>query len=291
MLLADLVPIALDWRPDLVIADAGEFAGHIVAAEVGVPSVARGFGPLLPAPRVAAAAAEVAALWRSRRLDPRPYGGAYEHLYLDIYPPGLQGPAAAHVPRRQLLRPVTHEGPADGSSASPLPEGPADAPLVYVTMGTVFASTDLLDDLVGGLAGLDVRVLVTVGPGCDPAALRPQAPRVRVERYVPQGLVLPHCDVVVSHAGSGTVLATLAEGVPQLCLPQGADQFLNAQAVSSAGAGLALAGPEATAPAVREAVARLLTDESYRRAAQRIGAAIAAMPSPDEVAVALESLR
>ncbi len=89
-MLAELVPVALEWKPDLVVSDAAEFAGHIVAAELGVPSVSKGFGPLLPERRVAAAGQEVAPLWRSRALEPRPYGGSYDHLYLDSYPPELQ---------------------------------------------------------------------------------------------------------------------------------------------------------------------------------------------------------
>ncbi|MGH3538234.1 MAG: hypothetical protein ACRDQJ_08030 [Pseudonocardiaceae bacterium] len=82
-MLAALLPVALDWSPDLVVADAAEFAGHIVAAELGIPSVTKGFGPLLPERRVAAAGEEVAPLWRSRGLDPHPYGGCYDH-YPDL---------------------------------------------------------------------------------------------------------------------------------------------------------------------------------------------------------------
>ena len=108
-MLAGLAPVALEWQPDLVVADAAEFAGHVMAAELGVPSITKGFGPLLPERRTAAAGEEVAPLWRSRGLEPRSYGGAYDHLYLDIYPPGLQPPAAPHVSRRQLLRPVVDD--------------------------------------------------------------------------------------------------------------------------------------------------------------------------------------
>src|SRR5439155_23815986 len=79
-ILADLEPLALEWRPDLVVAGAAEFAGHIVAAVLGVPSVTNGFGALLPERRVCAAADEVAPLWRSRGLEPRPYGGSYDYL-------------------------------------------------------------------------------------------------------------------------------------------------------------------------------------------------------------------
>lgn len=290
-MLAGLAPVAREWRPDLVVADAAEFTGHIMAAELGVPSVTKGFGPLLPERRVAAAGAEVAPLWRSRGLEPPPFGGAYETLYLDIYPPGLQPAAAAHVPRRQLLRPVTDDGALETSSALPLPDGRPDAPLVYVTMGTVFNDPQPLCVVAAALRDLDLRGLVTVGPKADPAVVGAQPAHVRVEQYVPQTRVLPHCDVVVSHAGSGTVLAALALGLPQVCLPQGADQFLNAAAISSAGVGISFAPGERNADAVREAIVRVLDDASFRDAAGRVRSSIAAMPSPDDVAGGLEALR
>lgn len=239
---------------------------------------------------MAAAGEEVAHLWRSRGLEPRPYGGSYDTLYLDIYPPELQPRAAAHVPRRQLLRPVGDDGRLETSTPLPLPDARSDAPLVYVTMGTVFNDPAPLRVVLGALDELDVRALVTVGPRADPATVGSQPAHVRVERYVPQTLVLPHCDVVVSHAGSGTVLATLTLGLPQLCLPQGADQFLNAAAVSSSGAGISLMPDEVAADAIRDAIARLLGNASFRDASGRTSASIASMPSPDDVAAALETL-
>jgi len=285
----DVLRVAIEWRPDLVVADAAEFAGHIAAAELGVPSVTKGFGPLLPERRVATIDEEVAPLWRTRGLEPRQYGGSYEHLYLDIYPPALESASSAHIPRRQLLRPVTDDG-ADESSPLPLPAAPSDAPLVYVTMGTMFNDPAPLVAVVAAVSELDVRVLVTVGPRADPAALGSLPANARVERYVAQGRVLQHCSVVVSHAGSGTVLSTLTLGLPQLCLPQGADQFLNADAVAVAGAGISLTPDETDPDAIRDAVARLLDDRSFRDAAGRVSASIASMPSPDEVAAVLETL-
>jgi UDP:flavonoid glycosyltransferase YjiC (YdhE family) len=232
--LADLADVAHSWRPDLVVADASDLAAPIVAAELGVPNVTKAFGPLLPERRVAAGGDEVAPLWRDRGLEPRPYGGLYDHLYLDIFPRGLQPTDDAHVPHRQLLRPVTYDGPE--VSAGPLPRPPApphapDAPLVYVTMGTVFNGPAVLEVVVNALADLQACVLVTVGPAADLDALGTHPANVRIERYVPQTRVLPEAAVVVSHSGSGTVVATLDHGLPQLCLPQGADQFLNARAV------------------------------------------------------------
>jgi UDP:flavonoid glycosyltransferase YjiC (YdhE family) len=94
----------------------------------------------------------------------------------------------------------------------------------------------------------------------------------------------------VSHGGSGTALGTLAVGLPQLCLPQGADQFLNAAAIASSGAGLALSPSEVTAQAVRECLARLLRDASFAIASQRIADDIAAMPPPADAARTIAEL-
>ena len=289
-MLNGLVPIALDFRPDLVIADAADFSGHIVAAERGIPSVTKGFGPLLPEVGVATAGREVAPLWRSRGLEPRPYGGAYDTLYLDIYPPKLRAGVINHVPTRQSLRPDSDTGAEDDSSELPIPNSRSNAPLVYVTLGTVFSNPERLGAIVAAVADLPVRVLVTVGPRGDASALGVFGDHVRIERYVPQNAILRHCDVVVSHAGSGTALSALALGIPQLCLPQGADQFMNAAAIAASGAGLTIAPDHVTADAVADAVRRLLDDASFKREASLVRESIDTMPTAAEVAPMLEAL-
>jgi len=47
----------------------------------------------------------------------------------------------------------------------------------------------------------------------------------------------PTCAAVISHAGSGTTLAVLAHGLPQRLIPQGTDQFVNADRCVQSGAG------------------------------------------------------
>jgi UDP:flavonoid glycosyltransferase YjiC (YdhE family) len=86
-------------------------------------------------------------------------------------------------------------------------------------------------------------------------------------------------------------VAALGLGLPQVCLPQGADQFLNAAAVSSAGVGISFTSGEREADAVRDAIVRVLDDASFREAAGRVRSSIASMPSPDDVAEGLEALR
>jgi UDP:flavonoid glycosyltransferase YjiC (YdhE family) len=139
------------------------------------------------------------------------------------------------------------------------------------------------------VAGLPVQVLVAVGRDGE-TDLGEQPPHVRVERWVDQAHVLATASAVVSHGGSGTFLGALAQGVPQLCLPQAADQFRNAEGGTRAGAALALMPPQITPEAVADAVRQLLDDPTTRRGAERVAAEIAAMWSPDEVVGELVSL-
>jgi UDP:flavonoid glycosyltransferase YjiC (YdhE family) len=65
---------------------------------------------------------------------------------------------------------------------------------------------------------------------------------------------------------------------------------LNAAAIPAAGAGITLMPDQVHADAVRDAVGRLLADDSFRDVARRVSTSIAAMPSPDDVGAVLETL-
>lgn len=157
-------------------------------------------------------------------------------------------------------------------------------PLVYVTFGTLFQDPAALAAVVTGARLAGARVIVTVGPHGDPDSLGPQPSNVQVARYVPQEQLLSRCSAVASHGGSGTFLAAASAGVPQLCVPLAADQFLNAAACERAGIGLALTAASVDVEQARVAVAQLSAEERFAAAARRTSAELAAMPAPGEVA-------
>ena len=281
-MVADLRPLARDWRPDLMIHEHGELASPLVGAVLGVPSVTHSFGGAIPAAILDSAAEVLAPLWRDYGLDIPSYAGCFTSLYLDICPTSVQSVPMGHIQRAQVLRPVPDEAPSDAALPDYL-DNADDRPLVYVTLGTVQNHSPVLPPVVAALAALDVRLLVTVGPDGDLATLGEQPPNVRVETWVDQAQVLRHCSVVVSHAGSGTFLGALAAGLPQLCLPQAADQFRNAAGGSRAGAAVVVPPAEITQVAVADAVGRLLTEDSFRSGAQAVATEIRAMPAPADV--------
>ena len=285
-----LLAMAEAWAPDLMIHEAAEFAAPAVAARVGIPNALHAYGYAVPVERMVEAAERADAMGHVG-LPQRPVGGCYDHLYIDIYPPSLQPGDLSHLGRRVFRRPASGDAlPDDRLPDEVAAMIGADRPLVYLTFGTVFNVHETFGRAVAALAGLPVNAVVTVGPNGDPASLDLRAPNVHVARYVPQSLLLDHTAAVISHAGSGTLLATMAAGIPQLCLPQGADQFRNAAACAGAGAGLALLGAEATQSAIASSVERLLAEDSFRAAAASLADEIGAMPDAAALVPVLEDL-
>jgi UDP:flavonoid glycosyltransferase YjiC (YdhE family) len=96
--------------------------------------------------------------------------------------------------------------------------------------------------------------------------------------------------VVVSHAGSGSVLGALAFGRPMVLLPIGADQPLNAERCVATGVAVALDPMRAAPDDVAAAVTTVLDDPGYGRRAYLLRDEIAALPAPQVTVPLLERL-
>ena len=276
-----LLDVARAWHAQAIVYESGDLAAPVVAASLRLPSVNHAFGTMVSLSILERAAPAVATLWRSAGLEPAPYAGAFEGLYVDVVPALL----ADELP----LCPSIRLRLADGEPVDPPPWlERLPRPLVYATMGTVFNRPASFAPLVDGLASAGVGALLTVGRNVDPSELGDVPSAIRVEQFVPQGQVLASCAAVVSHGGSGTVLGTLAAGLPLVLLPQGADQFENAARCERAGAAVVLAPDEVTGDAVAAAVRLVLSEPAYAEAARVIAAEFAAMGTAEEAAGAVE---
>jgi UDP:flavonoid glycosyltransferase YjiC (YdhE family) len=280
-------------RPlDLIVHPPVDLSGPLLAAEFGVPSVCYGFGQPFDADVLAAMAARVRPLWEAAGIEPDPYGGIYRGRFLDPRPPRLR--LGDTVPAASGSHAIRPEIPGDpGASLPAWAKQIGERPVVYVSLGTapLFNQPQKFAPLLAGLAGEEVEVVVTVSELNDPAALGELPQTVHVERWLPLAPLLPHCDAVICHGGTGTTLAALAAGLPLVLVPQGADQFDNARACQRANAARVLLPDEANPTAVRDAVRAVLAGDSLERAAAReLAAEIAAMPSAAEVSEELESI-
>ncbi|MFD2091401.1 nucleotide disphospho-sugar-binding domain-containing protein [Blastococcus deserti] len=162
-------------------------------------------------------------------------------------------------------------------------------PLVVVGLSSTYMQqAAVLRRIVAALDTLPVRGVVTTGPAVDPAEV-PGTAKVHVVRSAPHARLFPDADVVITHAGHGTLIKALAAGVPTLCLPMGRDQGDNVVRAARHGAVIGLkpaARPERIAAAVRQ----LLDDPSYRRNAQALGAVFRADSASTALVDEVESL-
>lgn len=294
-----------ELSPDVLVHDFYEFGAHIAAEIAGIrhASVLAGeLGPLQPVQAVL--------------LDPishvrRYYGlerdetlkGLFGELCIDLYPIGLRRYALTGLTdnARSVLPDPT--GDADWDLA-PIPQScwqewlaaeraleHEDGPIVFATLGTVYANrVDVLATLVGALANQARCLVVGCGPGGSITA--PARPRGRfaVVDYVPQSAVIPHCDVVVHHAGYGATVAALTYGKPALTVPLGADQPANSAAAVRAGVAKELRSERLDPDTLGAAIGEVLTSPGIRAGLANYAAASSRLPTMNDAVGWLEEL-
>jgi MGT family glycosyltransferase len=147
-------------------------------------------------------------------------------------------------------------------------------PLVLVSLSTTFQDqAALLRKILRALGALPVRGLVTLGPAVAELAL--DAPtNVELSAWVPHERVLPEADLVVTHAGHGTVTAALCHGVPVLCLPMGRDQRDVAARAAWHGAGV-IGSAADSVEKLRRRIAGAVRDRALREHARHLAVSMA----------------
>jgi UDP:flavonoid glycosyltransferase YjiC (YdhE family) len=262
-----LLAIGRRWGADRLVHDEADFGAAVAAERLGIPAarVIVVIGELVTEEVVAG---PVAALRAQHGLTGEPAG----ETVLSPFPPSLRDKPGAFAFR-------------GGSPPA------ADGEAIYLTLGTVFnaESGDLLERALTGVREVGLPVVVTTGRQIDPAELGPQPPHVRVQRWIPQEELLPWCRAVVSQAGSGISLGTLAHGLPSVLLPVGADQPHTAARLAELGAGIVLDPLTATPEDIASAVHRVVGEPSFAAAAARLREDYLALPSAAEAVAHVSS--
>ncbi len=277
---ADLMLRVQQWRPDLVVSEYTEVGGPIVAATIGARLVVHCLMKM-PPQEIVDVYADLVGRLADKWGIARDADVFVNSTNLEPCPPAVR--SGRNWPRAIPIRPEQPR-PISGDD---LPEWFPVLPhadSVLLTLGTVYHGNQaVLQTALHDLRDLPVNVLVAAGPGADPDRFGPQPENVRIEPLLPYPAVMPRCRLIASQGGTGVTLLGLALGLPQLVLPQGADQLDYGQGIQDAGAGLVLTPEHIVPGGVAAAAARLLDEPSFTAAARVIRAEIEAMPDPDEV--------
>ncbi len=278
--LPGLAALADAWRPDVVVGGSLAHAAPLLAARIGVPFV-RQADDLHERTAVDFGAASVELLpeLAAQGLDAIPAGD----LFVEITPPSLRATDAERGVSMHW-RPLNRQVPLE-----PWMHLRNGRPRVLLTSGSRAEFDPLLgagffDRLVElpALAGVDV--LVATSP--DVAATVLVAHPGLHAGWLPLDVVAPTCDLVVHHGGGITALTALSGGTPALALPPSSSWAIPLRRIDARGASITLdpAGDLGTA------VEALLTDPSYRSAAEQLGVEMAAQQPAADVVAAISAL-
>ncbi len=160
-------------------------------------------------------------------------------------------------------------------------------PVVLVTQGTLANDqfSELIQPTLSGLATEEVTVIVAAGRH-DTKALAVPA-NARVASYIPFDRVLPKVDVFITNGGYGAVNHALSLGVPIVVAGDTEDKDYVAARIGWSKAGINLHTRHPSPDQIRAAVRSVLTNQEYRREAQRLQSAFARYDAKSEIARAV----
>ncbi|TXS58199.1 activator-dependent family glycosyltransferase [Streptomyces sp. t39] len=300
----ELIDYARHWQPDLVVWDSACYAGPVAARIVGAAHTR-----LLWCTDIYAAMRDVF-LQRcgeqppERREDPMAdwlggilsrYGSDFDEEVVvgqwstDQVPTSQQLPLGLHrLPMRYL--------PYNGPSLIPdwLREPPAKPRVVLcsgISARAALGGTFMpVDEIIGTLGEMDVEVVAALGE--EEAGQISRIPdNTRVVDFVPLHAVLPGASALIHHGGFGSWGTAMVNAVPQF-IPtiRYADWWNKAGGLQEYGAGIAVHATELTPDVLRESVRRLVEDESYRKAADRLRLENLENPTPAGLVPEIERL-
>ena len=146
-------------------------------------------------------------------------------------------------------------------------------PLLYSSLGTAFNNwPEYYPILFDAARDLDINVFAALG-SIDPASLKDIPANVEVGQMVPQLDILSQASVFITHAGMGGTGEAIYYGVPMIAIPQMEEQAITARQIEKLGLGVAFLDKSAiTSEALKTAIQKLLTEPSYKAAAEQFSA-------------------
>ncbi|MEU6593209.1 glycosyltransferase [Streptomyces sp. NPDC046881] len=298
-----LLPLAREFRPDLILRDGMDMSSVLIAELLGVPQLPTpsGFSNIMDP-------AEILPLLNERREelglpvrdDPL---SVVPHGRVDYVPPAFSF-------ARNLSASWSYRQTVDVERRGVLPPWaaglPTDRPLVYAAIGTALPvlrehmaesaeplpvklpdTAESLRAIVGAAVELDdcTVVVSTSGLPLDTDGL---PGHVHVAEHVPQPLLLESVDLFVTHGGFNSIREAMRTGTPLAVLPHFGDQHANAERVEELGLGRHIA--DRSAAGIADVCRKLLADPAPRARARAAQLAMLTLPDVEQAVGDLEGL-
>lgn len=270
---------------DYVIHDAMLGGGKVLAYKLGLPAICsctsfamdkpplpsrmleHGFHPQLD--RLYEEMDRLSENWDIKPLDIMDVFFKKEELNIVYTSKVFQPDAGAFDESFRFVGPSIDEARADEEIQSYALDGQK---VVYISMGTINNNcADFYGNCMEAFSHDGLKVVMSVGNKVSLASLGAIPENFIVRSHVPQLAVLKKTDAFISHGGLNSVSEALYYGVPMVAIPQANDQPVVVKRLAELGAGIGLKMKEATPQILRETVYTLLSTNTYKDAAQKIG--------------------
>jgi MGT family glycosyltransferase len=293
-------------RPDVIVHDAITVLGSMLAAKLGLPSVAT-FPNFAGNDKF-----DIGTVLLPPDFDPqhpvfRRFVTEMHQLAADF---GVQASAVAGaaqtaelnlvlLPREfQLHGEVFGDefrfiGPSFGIREDQVGDWqPPTGRLLFVALGTVVNDrADFFTTVIKAFGGSDWQVAMAVGHQVDIAELGEIPANVDVRPYFPQPQVLRHADVFLSHSGMGSTMEAIMRQVPIVSYPQIPEQSANGRRVQELGLGRLLDISRDVDPdELRRTVEEVASDKDIRVNLAAMAEHVRAAGGPPAGADAIEEL-
>ncbi len=303
----ELMALAREWAPDVIVGEPFVTAAALAAEALQAPYVQVGY-PATPLETDGLSdverlvAEEGATRWttllETLNLTGTNWPGGLSlwpqspHLHIAFWSRDWFSDEREIYPQTQFVGGTPQ--PAQGDPPSWLDQLSHDKPLVFITLGSTF--TDDVGFFVGAarattLAGAFPIVAFgesELAPGLkDKLAAR--LPRCIAVRWVDYAHLFPRLSAIVHHGGVGTTHAAVVHGVPQVIIPHGGDQGLQAIRADANGVGISLAPAQANVGRLRQAIETVLRDPGLRLRARNLAARLAALGGVTKAADLIEA--
>jgi N-glycosyltransferase len=264
---------ARSLSPDLMVRDATELAGWVVAETLGVPHVSL----------------EVSAHWSIAAWDgscgtavselreavglpvdsESPSSGMYDHAHLTNAPASLVDQVATLPSTNIFVAPRFFES----TGRNGISDVRFDGGHIYMAFGSIYnIPHNIYEDIVSRASR--IWPVIAVGSYLLTSSVYRDA-------YIPQSKFMGNCRAVFCHAGRNTVLTALTSSVPVICAPIASDHHDVARAVERVGAGVSVPWDAGEILQSLEDVAR--RDSGAADRCRGIAEEIANLPSPGEI--------
>ncbi|GLZ36316.1 glycosyl transferase [Lentzea sp. NBRC 105346] len=209
----------------------------------------------------------------TRGQKPTPY------LFMQATIPSFEYPRTSLPGQVRFIGPLFPDLPKNFTPPDWWHELDTDSPKVLVTQGTSATNQDdLINPAVEALKN-EVDVIVTG-----------QHEKARAARFLPYAELMPKLSAIVTNGGYGTVQQAIAHGLPLVVSGQTEDKPEVCARVHWTGAGIDLKARRPSSRRIRDAVRKVLSDDSYRTKSEELAKEMAGYDAKTEAATLLEEL-